>query len=185
MGDLPNRECCQAQLVRKKMKLSVFFVFGLRYLAEVVIITAVASILTLFTLQNIQSLQDNYNWKGSQPIPPQLKSNNLLSGTNIGIQSHWKAFLNPPQCESKPNCIARNDIVLQKLKIGILRPSEKERSIYLQSKGRFGNVLYQLAGLLAMSKATCSSIKVYSYYNFSVIFEDLPVIHLTKDEFNR
>ena len=65
--------------------------------------------------------------------------------------------------------------VIKELKQGLIKPSSDQRTIYLNINGRFGNMLFQFATLLALKKVTCANVVLASYdFDLHDIFERIP-----------
>ena len=89
------------------------------------------------------------------------------------------------ECVPQVNCIYHKLPTLRKLKKGKLKPASKQRTIYLKTMGRFGNILHQFAALLAIKRVTCSKVKVSSEHKLHEIFEDFPFEVISKAKFKR
>ena len=88
-------------------------------------------------------------------------------------------------CKPNVNCINKNYRVLKQLKRGVIKPSTTERTIYLKTMGRFGNILFQMAALSSLQKATCAKVKIITDHKMEDILEKVPFEIITKQIFSR
>ena len=60
----------------------------------------------------------------------------------------------------EPICFNQTLLVLEAIRKGTLKASPKIRTIYMKTVGRFGNMMYEFAYLIAISNATKSSVTI-------------------------
>ena len=60
----------------------------------------------------------------------------------------------------EPICFNQTFPVLEAIRKGTLKASPKIRTIYMKTIGRFGNMMYEFAYLIAISNATKSSVTI-------------------------
>ena len=116
----------------------------------------------------------------------------FIFGFNSKVHRHIKltgksnGYNRSKDIQIEPICFNQTFPVLEAIRKGTLKASPKIRTIYMKTLGRFGNMMYEFAYLLAISNATKSSVTIATQYReVPGLFKTFPFKVVNMREFER